>query len=83
MAQAVTHDQRLSYTQGIAGSNPAWPTIESETTPIYDRFRTLLSTGYCREGLIKFQISNESPFKRDSDLCYPTNAWVRMYLASR
>ena len=44
--------------QKVVCSNPLSSTIESETTPIEDRFRTLWCTGYYYEGLIKFQISN-------------------------
>ena len=46
------------------GNRPVWPTTqnaEAKTVPTLDGSRTFVSTGYWREGLIKFQISNGPP----------------------
>ena len=49
LAQRLEH---LLYTQGVTGSNPVSPTIESKKPTIQDSFRTFLSAGCYLEVLI-------------------------------
>jgi len=44
--EAAEHRNKLLTLKQEFGNCPEWPTIESETVAITDRFRTLLSTGY-------------------------------------
>ena len=62
--QLLEHPNQLITLKQEFGNRPVWPTTqnaEAKTVPTLDGSRTFVSTGYWREGLIKFQISNGPP----------------------